>query len=344
MTFKSSDNIYFNANKINTTELLSRGEYLADREQVIVQNPEDYYLTIEKVYLNIETLPIIKVYDTVNGVRENLLKVSLLNSLSPIQPPALVTAELDFPANFPPISYYPNYFTEIYQFISSLQTAINTAFNIAYPQPTPFLRPEIEYFPSSGLMSISVQNLPGNPSGLVLYFNEALYDLLASFPFEIDTSSDLTYAKLIPAVLNLDAIYPPNTFVGRNYQITRLYQQYPSLFLLDQTQRFLISTSLIPIYKESVTSLNPSKDDNRPLLLTVDTDGKRRFTDNAFVLEIGDRKLIDLKTNMPLRTIEYKIEIEMADGTILPYYVRRGNSFGITFGFRDKRLYLDRGR
>ncbi len=343
MTFKSSDNIYFNANKINTTELLSRGEYLADREQVIVQNPEDYYLTIEKVYLNIESLPLIKVYDIVDGVRENLLKVSLINTLG-LNPQQLITAELDFPPNFPPISYYPNYFTEIYQFISSLQTAINSAFNLAYPQPTLFIRPEIEYFPSSGLFSITVQNLPNNPSGLVIYFNEALYDLLASFPFEINNSSDLLYAKLIPAVYNYESVYPAGTFPTVNYQVTRLYQQYPSLFLLDQTQRFLISTSLIPIYKESVTSLNPNKDDNRPLLLTVDTDGKRRFTDNAFVLEIGDRKLIDLKTNMPLRTIEYKIEIEMSDGIILPYYVKRGNSFGITFGFRDKRLYLDRGR
>jgi hypothetical protein len=245
---------------------------------------------------------------------------------------------------------YPNYFTTIGHFIFSLRIALKAAYAslpVSIPPLPATQPPEIQYDNETGLISFVLGfGAMGYAPNYEIFVNENLYNVISSFWFIIvkNPPTSNSYAKFIANPLDLSLVKVGGIPPLINYNCIIYPQQYPSLYLLDDVVRFLISTSLIPIHKESVTSVNPSKDDNRPLLVSIETDSEQRFNDNAFVYEIGDRKLIDIKSDIPIRTIQYKIEIEMNDGTILPYYVRRGNSFGITFGFRNKKLYAEQAR
>lgn len=325
-------NIYYNAYSSNLTNDNKIAEYSSTSVIPIVNNPSNYYLKIENFEISNLLLPMMI-------IKNDSLSITIDNGISYNRQYLIPINESNNPENYGFI-YNVSTFQEM---INKALLAAHTALGVVGNPPF------IEYDWGKGLFLFAIDLLyPTN--NVTIWFNTGLEQKLNSFRlfnngYSEETTSGKVYRLVVdPSPLNVVTQYPfpgISPAVPLTYDMVILYQPYPSLFLLFEVNKLLITTDVLPTAKEYLsTPLGSTNIARLGVLFTVPVNPSYSLLSQKIdYRETGNVKLIDLLTTYPITSIGYKIYFQKLTGEIYPVYIEPGKGFGIVFGFIHKSIY-----
>lgn len=337
---------YYNAGVVNGENFPLAAEISDLRAQAIIEEPEQWNMSIVRWDLDSSLIPPAAVPMTTGAP-------------GPFTPwPTLATVTLTRGVDvFGPIAVQNNGSGYIYSY-STFITAINTALATAYAgiaAPSSSAAPAFNFDPVTGLISLYFQETynTGVPP-IQIWVNSILYKYILNIPaalftglgngqdFRI-TTADIS-ATLIPAVGSRVG-YPVNvqTMAGNVYKLT---QQARALSQWTACRGLYVTTSSIPIYNE-----------NNPSSIFAGTQSQNTGQSSAAIvtdfsltqaepLDVGSRisylptaeyRMITLRGREPLYRIQLKAFWVDYAGVSHPVFIPPGGYFNLKILFRRLR-------
>lgn len=334
-TYKTDPaNIYYNASVFNNTNSVIPAEYTSYRNTVIVSNPTDYYMRIER-------------FDSSNI----LIPLMILNdeSLS-ITIDATSTGGTIF-RQFVPIivdSTLPQLYGHIFD-IDVFVEMINSALALAHVGSGAIGNRPVFYNNRNAEFSFLIDEQYYN-NGTEIWFNNNLGLKIASFALYggfLDNDPPLQNGKVYrlvyyPTPSNYLSRFPPSSSDAANpllYNLYKVDQQFSSVFLLSDVNRIVVTTSQMPTLREYITGRNDSSVNvTLGVLFTVPVNDSFQSLSQKIDYRPPQAKLIDIVSQEPLNIIDYKVYYQTTNGNLYQVYIEPGKSFEITFGFIHRSI------
>lgn len=333
-TYNQEPNIIvFNAFSRNDTNDNKIAEYISYRNTVIVDNPTNYYLKINRFYTSDLLLPLMVLNPTSLSV--TIDATSTGGTISRVFVPIINNSSLSSSFGF---------IYDIGVFAQMVDQALSTAhINSGAPNNAPrFLYDGTgrfqfvidQQYQAQGTEIWLNNELGQKLSSFILYFN--------SFVNDDPLTGDGRVYRLTyyPNPNNTLASYPNLPPVGPGYPVYNIVQPYDSIFLITEVKRLVVTTSQMPTLREYYPSLS-NDTVNRTLGILFSVPVSDSFTSFSEKIEYDPQiiKLIDLVSQEPLNTIDYRVNFELDDGRLLPVFIEPGKSFGISFSFEHRSLH-----
>lgn len=335
-TYKTDpSNIYYNASVYNNTQGIVAAEYTSYRNTVIVDNPAEYYMRIERFDSSNILIPLMIIND---------------QSLS-ITIDATSVGGSSFRQYVPIINNTgsPNLYGYIYD-IDVFVEMMNAALALAHVGSGAIGNRPVFYVNDRGSeLSFIIDEVYYN-NNIEIWFNTTLGIKLGSFVLtggSFANNAPLASGKVFmltfyPTPTNYLTQFPnPNVSAANPllYNIYKVDQQYDSLFLLSDINRIVVTTSQMPTLREFITGRgNSSINVTLGVLFTVPVNDSFQTLSQKIDYRPPQRKLIDIISKEPLNVIDYKIYYQSTSGELYPLFIEPGKSFDVTFAFIHKSI------
>lgn len=288
-------------NPVNSPVLI----FNEQRQNAIVNNTGEYYLSIVRFQLDTTSLPILApiIEDYFTQIQQGssatnsktIYSVTIVDNTSGL--PYQVYIEwlpqinnIDVPAPPAPTSTYPIqvesewYFCYNFEwFVNLVNIALNTALTNAGipPLPTPVPSPIPPYgiavmgwntTSSSASLYLDEANFGGATPLYSLYFNQALYTLFSSFPAtyygSVGVSNGLNYNINVPNIQGLNSIFLPVVNVPPYPQTTciQINQEWDTTALWTPVSSIVFTSATFPIIPNR---LSPPQAYNNGVLINL---------------------------------------------------------------------------
>jgi len=327
-------NIYYNASVFNNTGNIVVAEYTSYRNTVLINNPAEYYMRIERFDSSNILIPLMIIND---------------QSLS-ITIDATSTGGSVFRQYVPIISNssLPQLYGHIFD-IDVFIEMINSALASAHVGSGAIGNRPIFYSNRNGELSFLIDEQYYN-NGTEIWFNNNLGLKISSFvlyggflqndpPLQNGKVYRLTY---YPSPSNYLSRFPASSTDAANpllYNLYKVDQQFSSIFLLSDVNRIVVTTSQMPTLREFITGRNDSSVNvTLGVLFTVPVNDSFQSLSQKIDYRPPQAKLIDIISQEPLNTIDYKVYYQTTNGNLYPVYIEPGKSFEITFGFIHRSI------
>ena len=362
-TADNTDNIYYDVIMKNSDLTQDfRAAISQARASPIVSNPSEYYLSIVRFLIPLQTIPIF-------NFRANTYTVTLDFNGNPYQATVqYISSRIDQPDVAP---YFPVYSYEL--FLIMINTALEAAFaayklaNPAQPQTAP---PYMVYNSHTQTTALRAQSAYYNPSftiaqqPLKLYFNTALFGFFPSYiqlfngythngvPSAGRNFNIVIYDKgdnneIIPATYNAGVAGPGFDMeqeFGTLYNWNDLRTiQIVSTTLKTRTEgissEYIDSLSHIPI--AGIAPGSGSSADSQPIITDFIPSVEVGPEARSYVLynPTAEYRLVDLLGTTPLKEISLEVRWTDKQGNAYPLYISPGDSASFKMLFR-RRGYL----
>jgi len=337
--YSGVDHIYFNINiKNDNKDTYIPANYKADSEQIILDNPSDYYVSVVRFSMSGDNLPFFYfdpsplAYSVTLSYGGQDFQVGITLPASPDGNAvynyqrftdginnALITARAQLAAAFPGVCPFPPVL------ILDITTQL---FSI--------------YFPTVGFTGI----LP-----VRLYFNTRLWTFFQSFyttyvsdvaqpagkDAELivrDTGNNYVVVDVPPAGSN-GVFLSPAKLAGSTY--LKATQEYKALYLWDRIEAVYFSAIGLPARSEYLPAID-GKTNQTPIL----TDLLPPVTEGPDLRSVyqynpqGNYRLIDLTSNTPLKSFGLQIYYRTTEGIVYPVFITPGSVVSVKLLFVRK--------
>lgn len=352
----SRDNVYLNLviSPSNDSTTISADQTLCKYDETlsipVIQNPSEYYCSIIRFSLPIDSIPIMKfplnvlqnnplISNLVVGIKylggyfaQNVVYVPANNYNPPT--PGLVSPF--FTSEQSANSYYDIF--SIQALLDMVNTALALANAFAVTLATP---PHYVYDSNTELISLIVP-AAWKATGAVLTVNRYLKNYLASFSYFFNADSGLlgyVYDTILsPVVLNVGGFF---TYV----------EEYVSIALWLDIRKIIIQTTSIPIMPESVPNQNTTSTLQQPGYSGVNSH-QTIITDFALSFDLFNQissvlvynpstqyRLVDMTGNTPLNKIDLQFFYVDKFGFKFPIYINPTQQASVKIAFLKKTLY-----
>lgn len=333
------DNVYVNVNMTHNPVQGVRdtpAEYKVTKTIPILGKSSDYYLSVIKFDIPLNTLPLYimpivppfpNITPFVIGITDTSTNTNYSGTVTYISEDQSVPIPIQ---NLPTQIVTPYYFCFSYEtLIEIVNDALDAAFVLSgLPGDAPYF----EYDGRTGLISITVgaEFLPGGNGEI--YMNSYLREYLGAFKA---TFLGFSQPDDRDFVLNFDKtnvpFTPPVTF----------YQEYSTVATWPGVRKILITSNSIPVVSEYTPSTNGDVSSTFRIITdftpAIELPGQQRSI--AYFTPNGQYRLVDLISNIQLNTIDLKILWEDTQNNIFPLTLAQGQQANIKLGFFKKSLY-----
>lgn len=360
----SPDNVYFNISMVHSSSdgsNPSSSSYIANKTQPIINNPQDYYMTIIQFSIPLNQCPILicPVLTTLGNTNITPMKIGIRDFTANIiyEQPLIWVPELTYETpivqtgsasqNISPYYYMYEYETLINMF----NTALNLAF-IAYNAANPgnphiaFPCPLFVYDANTQLISLIAHSswTTTSPLNQVICVNNDSFNFLDAFPTTMHSKINDTYNYDNCFTIFYNGL---NGFPTNNYPTAPTYikmiQNYDQMHMWNSLRKLIITSGSLPINNEQSPILNDANPDQYNTIPIV-----ADFLPNASVA--GDTRetafysadqfrLIDLSSNMPLNKIQFEIFWADKQNNLLPLKISKFQEVTMKLCFVKKSLY-----
>lgn len=310
--------IYYNSRTYNDTSQIKLCRANEVRSQPIIDNPNEYHLTIARMEIPCSSIPIFTFVDN-----SYILTLSYTGG-NFSYPVPFVQSNMSNPSDRSITSYG--------QFLDGINTAFSSAMAamIALGGPTG-PAPVISYDELTGLFSVTVG--PAFTSGsATIYFNQSLQHFFPSFRY-------LFYGVNLPNNKDYQLYITGST--------TRQYASSTSA--LNDIQSIILVSNSLPIISEDVNS-NPALSSANAGSASLNA-----ITDFLYPVQNGSLescpsgvnhlqyqpslyRLVEMNSNQSLFAIDVTVYWTDKAGTLHPLYLDPGESFSIKFLFIKKTI------
>jgi hypothetical protein len=325
------DHNYLNISVRNTKtneDILAK--YQETRSTVIIENPNEHYLAVVRFEIPLNLVPIFNLKYIANDPANPLIySVTLKNGVNELQ-----VFLLNNQSNGN-VGIYT-----IQSFIDIVNIAINTGAT-ALGMDIPL----VSFDPKSQLCTIYFTNNANwlgdaNTAVWQLWFNKPLFDKFAQFYVQIPFGYNGPNGKFAKYYVqdNFNGNY---ITVGANpgYYMT---QEFPFVSQWDEVASIVIVSTKIPVNKEDISLRG---DNGNNILISAISDfipirygslSRERYTieytPESFIL-------LDMNSNMPLRTFDFQVYYVDLDGILYPLYLAPYSRMSLKLGFFKKSLF-----
>ncbi len=379
--YKENDNTYlnivingalpiYNGTTTLTNEQNVIAEYSVTKTTPIIDYCSDYYCSVIRFTIPLNTIPILicpiipnqpypNLTPLIFGIYNGLTYSLFVNYISESNhgPPAqnqLTQVITDY--------YYIYYYEQFINMVNiTLNTLwINSGLQTIFPTVT---QPYFVYNSGSGLISMIVPQCFVNITSPlitipVIFMNEASIQFFDTFPLKFydynqpsgrDYDFIFNYAtQIVPPVLGVNPVLETNAYAPYNGTITsppsyyRFFQNYQTTFIWSSLRKLILSSTSIPIFGEfTPSSLNGSLNNSFPVLTdfvpNIELPGQSRGI--AYYNPKAQYRLIDLISTSPLQKIDIRIYWEDKLGNLYPLTISAGQQASIKLAFLRKSLY-----
>jgi len=345
------------------SNLQTDAEFTENRTQEIIDNPNNYYLSVIRFYIPGQTIPItefpiipypntdpnkttlsvILSYNGINSTETSLEYVS--GNQFGIPPPAATPTNPNYPTN------------NRYYFIYNYQALINTA-NAAFVAALTNLKT----MPGTGAIAGAVApflTYDPNTQLFTLHANSGFYDYTITTPIKIFVNVPfISFFDAFPMLLTNLGLFSPLTPGGftSTYQILitndgintvggimSLSQEYITTGKINLFKSILMTSNTVPVQTENLTisggsGINigkPIMTDFEPLV--NDTSGQSRAIFQYY--PTGPYRLVNLTSSSPLRKFDVKVFWQDRFQNVYPLYIGYNDILTIKFLFVKKSVY-----
>lgn len=345
----SEDNIYYNVLITNDKTEEDEAEYNVTSKKTIVENPQDYYLTITRFEIPPTAIPILIFNENIPapGEIDQRFKVSAEYDGN------VITKVIDY------IRLNPNNtrFKGVYQY-QALIEMINVGirelmvdlWNTFGPLPVPDPNdpanpvPEILFFGENERLTFRfpVDYLETNPDPVKIYFNNALFSIFQNFKilfFNYDT--DLAFQI---RVLNQGNNYVPvNSDSSSTYNTTfdfyDMKQDSATFYLWYDITDIVVATNM-PVNQEILGNITPSGAyQTSPILTDISTSFfGQPYNQRANIVYIPSPqyRLVDMLTFVNLDQISFKFFYRTKTLQLIPLLLAPGETLSMKLLFVKK--------
>jgi hypothetical protein len=364
MKDSSVDNVYYDITIYNNGEVpFLRAVYEANKTQPILKRASDYYLTIARATIPLNTIPLLVCPIIPNQANPNLtpLQIGIRNNTTGINymqnlifTPELVVEPVPVQNQLTQVIteyYYVYSYTTFIKMANNALAAAFTTFIAANPGapqagfPVPFFI----YNPITELISLIAHNvwefdIDANP---LLANTVVMNNLLLNYFDGFKSKDIIGPPSSVFSFLDVIAIYNN----GRNGYPTNIYpavptyvemsQDYPTTSTWISLRKILITSTSLPCPGEGLPTPGRSNDeynsfpiiaDFDPQLSTASSNGEVMYYDPQIY------RLVDMMYDSPLSKINLRIYWGDKIGNIYPLTISAFNSVSIKILFMKKYL------
>ena len=336
----SIDNVYYNAiiKNESTNTVAKRMEFIEEHSQPIVSDPDSYKLTIVRMNIPADGIPLFYFIDGKYSVtlsyggddyREFLVYVPVVN-----------------PGLFPgvqPVYYYEQFISSINAAFLAAHTRLKADHAAASDYP-----PILTFEPRTQLLSFVLETSYVNtlPGCIEVYMNTELGIFFQNIGFFTSSRYSVGGKDDRLTVANHQNNYYPVTWDptvqftdagGNSYNALQMTSEFPLYRKWNTLRGILLTTASVPVRRE-IVSINSDLDPN-PTFANILTDYTPQINTNGDVLTPfyyypqGPYRLIDLVDANPLYKFDFRVSWIDADGTAYPIFLLPGNEVAIKFLF-----------
>lgn len=325
----NDDNIYYNIVINNDSNVSIPATYQEQKVKPIVEHPEQYYLSMIRFSLALQTAPIFQFKDNTYYVTLSYLGVDysfpvLFQSLNSVA----------FPTEKGVYSYQ--------HMVDMINTTLQTAFNAIPVKPAGIVNPPyMTYSGKTNLFTLHVQTQYALAGSIEIWFNNILYyffDNYETFFNGEDNASKKDFRFIIE-----NKFVNTETFNGQPCYF--FDQEYVALFNFAELKTIVFKTSTIPVRPEFTPNANPNNAGNiafDPIMVDFEVDpeatpalyrGYLNYTPSA------QYRLIDLVGRDPLSNIAITVSYKDQNQVSYPVLIPPKKSLSMKLAFVKKDLY-----
>lgn len=313
----------------------------------LLDNPSDYYASIVRFTIPINTIPIFSFPVDISQNNPNVSALLIgIGTTGGVEYPQNIVyiprSDLPVPTAGSSAPYFTfNQITSEYYFIYSIQAFINMVNTALAAAVTAsgigVAAPYYVYTPQSQLFSLIVSQAFLNTNATI-FMNELLLNYFDGFFFD-DKNTIQNGLRLYH---NLNPI-PYGSPVGGPYQY---FQEYTSLPLWFDIRKVVITTSSLPVVTEANPGFNPTTNSSANYIPII-TDFAVTFNNISDINTVvtynptAQYRLVDMKSNVPLTRIQLTINWLSKSGYLYPLFIAPNQSAELKIGFFRKELYRD---
>lgn len=322
-------NVYFTANFNNSTNASALAEFTSYRNTSIINSPGEYYLRVDDFYISNVIIPLMIIGDqslsvtidatSTGGSSIRVYLVPPNNSNNPI---------------------YTGYIYYIQTFVKIVNDALRRAHLLSAATGN---FPVFVYDGDEKFRFII--STPYVSNGTEIWFNTQLGQKLSSFELfynSFTSNGPLEDGKVYRLIYQTGGLfYSPSGIPPFNYSLFSFQQPYPSLFLLTDVKRLVVTSNQLPILRQFYNKVGNKTDgvnQTRGVLFTVPINSPTKLLTESISFTPNQTKLIDLISQEPLNIIDIQIFYELDDGTYNPVPISPGKSFSIELAFVHKSI------
>ena len=338
---KRGNHVYYDLSFYNDSTAPQPISLYDNRSSALIQNPNDYYLSIVRFTVPTSYIPIFIWQEATAGsnLPDNAYYSITLNGNQQF---------LTYvPQNQPAISTNPqNLFVYSYQqFIDAINVSLNLAFLAVGGSATS--PPYMIYDAQTGLVSLIAETAYANTTNYQIYFGSTLFSFFDNFEVNrlgvgLSLGKDVQF--LIKNNGNNDfSAHPPNYPSGiASYRMT---QEYDSLFLWNSARALVFTTNTVPVADEAINIRNSQSSSTGNVYRKILTDfeiniqsGISNNTVRSYVQYVpqGEYRLISLNGDSPLYVFDMQVFFQTSNLQLYPLFINHGESVSVKCLFRDK--------
>ncbi len=349
-----SEHIYYDINFANKSNIPVKANYKENRNDALVKNPSDYYISIVRFLLPLQSVPIFVYPNDGTNPDNTQYSVTIRN---------LYTGAQQFQTflNFTPQNSIVNGVINfgIFSYAHFLDM-INVALFDAWAHLTntnSLVAPRMNYDAITGQCYLRINSYfdvsgtrPESPD-IEVYFNTKLYSYFSNFN-AFYNGSNTTLGKDVLLVTqdvrtsqsNGTSTSFPTGSLGFNF-----YQEYENLYLWNGLKSIVFTTSL-PIQdeyiSESSTENGTSANNFRQILTDFEPNTEARDAARGYVQynPSAEYRLVNMNSDKAIKTVDLNILWMDKQQVLYPLYIPSGEYYSVKILFRKKYfLYKEIG-
>jgi hypothetical protein len=322
----TEDNIYYNIVINNPGETSIPAQYSEQKVKSIVEHPEQYYLSVVRWAMSLQTVPIFTFKDNAYYVTLSYLGVDYsypiiyqsLNSLDPL------------------IRYVFSY----QHMIDMINTTLQTCFTAIPVKPAGIVdAPFLTYSGESNLFTLYTQTQYALPGSIEIWFNNILYYFFDNFEtfFAGENNASKKDFKFVIA----NHIVNTKTINALPYYYFN--QEYVALFNFAELKTITFKTSTIPVRSEfTPNSQNTGNISFDPIMIDFEIDPEATpalYRGTLNYTPSGQYRLIDLMGREPISNINITVSYKDQNQVSYPVMIPPKKSLSLKLAFLKKDLY-----
>lgn len=368
------DNVYYNINIAYNPngEFFQPATYTANKTIPILNNPSDYYCSVIRFNIPLDTLPVTIMPIIPNQLNPNLstLRIGIRNYNTGISYEEPIIYENPSTTMSAPVQNQPTqvitpyyYIYSYFKMINLINKALATAFasfaaaNPADPRVifmgNPLPPPFFIYDPDASLIRlitfrtwIATPEIPPIPkTSVYIYINTELITFLDAFTFFSERSSPSNLNFFFIVQDRGDNGYPVNTFPTPSDYIYSI-QTYSTIGNWQSIKKLVITTASLPIVSESLPLIGNGNDDQTnyvnilsDFLPQINNASMTNPRENAIYYPTSQYRLVDLISGIPLKKIQVSVLWLDKDNNLYPVFISQFSSLTMKLAFVKKSLY-----
>lgn len=323
----NDDNIYYNIVINNNGESSIPAIYTEQKVKAIVEHPEQYFLSMVRFSLALQTVPIFTFKDDQYFITLSYLGVDYS---FPIVYQSLNT--VGFPSNRAVFSYQ--------HMVDMINTTFETAFNAIPVKPAGIVNPPyMTYSGQTNLFTLHTQTQYALAGSIEIWFNNILYYFFDNFETLFNGENNASKKDFKFIIQN--KFVNTETFNGQPCYF--FDQEYVATFNFAELKTIVFKTSTIPVRPEFTPNLNNNGNISfDPIMVDfeVDPEGSSAlYRGYLNYVPSAQYRLIDLVGREPLSNISITVSYKDQNQVSFPVLIAPKKSLSMKLAFVKKDLY-----